>query len=50
MFRNMYKLLAALSVLSVLLVGAVASASATPWRDKVDPWVLSTASQGQTEF
>ena len=50
MYKNVYKLLAVLSVLSFLLVGAVAPASAAPWRGKVDPWVLITASQGQTEF
>jgi serine protease AprX len=50
MLKNVYKCLAVLSVLSFLLVGAVIPASATPWRDKVDPWVLSTASQGKTEF
>ena len=47
MFKNVYKLLAVLSVLSFLLAGAVAPASAAPWRDKVDPWVLSTASEGR---
>jgi serine protease AprX len=50
MVKNVYKLLAVLSVLSFLLAGVVIPASAAPWRDKVDPWVLSTASQGQTEF
>ncbi len=50
MSKFIYRLLVVCSVLSLLLVGAAAPASATPWRDKVDPWVLSTASQGDTEF
>ena len=50
MLNKMYKILAVLSILSLLLAGAAAPASAAPWRDKVDPWVLSTASQGETEF
>lgn len=33
-----------------MLSGAVAPASATPWRDKLDPWVQNSASQGETEF
>jgi serine protease AprX len=33
-----------------LLSGAVAPASTTPWKDKLDPWVLNSASQGETEF
>ena len=50
MFKNVYKLLAIISVLSFLLAGAVIPASAAPWRDKVDPWVLRTATEGNTEF
>lgn len=50
MFKNIYKLLAVISVLSFLLAAAVMPASAAPWRDKVDPWVLRTAAHGDTEF
>ncbi len=50
MTKNIYRLLALLCVVSLLLVGAASPASATPWRDKVDPWVLQTAAGGQTEF
>ena len=45
-----YRLLVVLSILSLLLVGAVAPARATFWREKVDPWVLQTAAEGDTEF
>ena len=48
--KHVYRLLAVLSILSILLAGAAAPASAAPWRDKVDPWVLQTASAGETEF
>ena len=47
MFKNVYRLLAVISVLSILLAGAVAPVSAVPWKDKVDPWVLHTASAGR---
>ena len=47
---KLYRLLAVFSVLSLLLVGFASPASATPWQDKVDPWVLQTAAQGETEF
>jgi serine protease AprX len=50
MSKHVYRLLAVLSILSILLAGATTPASATPWKDKVDPWVLQTASQGETEF
>ncbi len=50
MTTKLYRFLALLSILSILLVGAASPASATAWRDKVDPWVLQTASQGTTEF
>jgi serine protease AprX len=48
--KHIYHFLAALSILSILLVGVVAPANAALWRDKVDPWVLQTASAGKTEF
>ncbi len=50
MMKNIYRLLAVLCVVSLLLVGAASPASATPWQAKVDPWVLQTAAAGQTEF
>ena len=50
MSKQVYRFLAVLSIMSLLLAGAASPASATPWRDKVDPWVLQTASEGQTEF
>jgi len=50
MSKYSYRLLAVLSILSILLAGAAAPAGAANWRDKVDPWVLQTASQSETEF
>jgi len=50
MSKYSYRLLAVLSILSILLAGAAAPASAANWRDKVDPWVLQTAYEGETEF
>ncbi|GEM_PF-560949 len=50
MSKTVYRLLAALSVLSLLLVGAAAPADAVSWSAKVDPWVLQKASEGVTEF
>ena len=50
MSKHVYRLLAVLSILSFLLAGAAAPASASPWKDKVDPWVLQTAAAGDTEF
>jgi serine protease AprX len=44
------RLLAIFSILSLLLAGAAAPAGAAPWTDKVDPWVLNNASQGEIEF
>ena len=40
-------------VLLALVMGSVSAApaaSASPWQAKVDPWVLTTGAQGQTEF
>jgi serine protease AprX len=50
MSTKIYRLLAVLSIFSLLLVGAASPASATPWRDKVSSWVLQEASRGETEF
>jgi serine protease AprX len=50
MSAHVYRLLATLSIFSILLASAATPASATLWRDKVSPWVLQTASQGETEF
>jgi serine protease AprX len=50
MAKLVYRLLVLLSLLSILLVGSVAPASAAPWQTKVDPWVLQTAAEGETEF
>ncbi len=50
MLDKMFKFSAVVLILSLLLTGAAAPANSVPWRDKVDPWVLRTASQGETEF
>lgn len=50
MTKRMYRLLAVVSILSLLLAGAVNPANAATWKDKIDPWVLQTASGGETEF
>ncbi len=50
MTKKIYKLLVVLSILSLLLAPGAAPASAAPWRDKVDPWVLNTASENDSEF
>jgi uncharacterized repeat protein (TIGR01451 family) len=50
MNKHIYRLLVVLSILSILLAGSAAPASAAQWKDKVDPWVLQTAAQGETEF
>jgi serine protease AprX len=50
MSNKMYRLLAVLSILSILLAGSAAPANTASWKDKVDPWVLQTASAGETEF
>ena len=44
------RLLILLSLLSVVLAGAVSPASVIPWEEKVDPWVLQAAKGGTTEF
>jgi serine protease AprX len=49
MSRKIYRFFAILSIFSFLLMGVVPF-STTRWRDKVSPWVLETASQGETEF
>jgi uncharacterized repeat protein (TIGR01451 family) len=50
MHKHIYRLLVALSILSIMLAGSVAPASAAQWKDKVDSWVLQTAAEGETEF
>ena len=53
MTKQVYRFLALLSILSLLLVGAAAptpNSPSLPWQAKVDPWVLQTATQGDTEF
>jgi len=44
------RLLVVLVILSFLIPGTAAPAFASPWQTKVDPWVLQTASGGETEF
>ncbi len=44
------RLLAVISILSLLLAGFANPVDATSWKEKVDPWVVQTASQGETEF
>jgi serine protease AprX len=50
MSRNIYRYLAIFSIFSFLLASADSPASTIPWRDKVSPYVLDTASRGDTEF
>ena len=50
MSRKIYRFFAIISIFSFILVGATSPANATPWRDKVSPWVMQTASEGETEF
>lgn len=50
MSKQFYPLLVVLSILSIMLAGAAAPATAAPWSAKVDPWVLQTAATGETEF
>jgi serine protease AprX len=47
--RKIYRFFATLSIFSFFLTGAV-PISTILWRDKVSPWVLEIASQGETEF
>jgi serine protease AprX len=44
------RLLVVLTIFSIILGGITAPASAAAWQTKVDPWVLQTASEGETEF
>jgi serine protease AprX len=44
------RLLVVLVIISIILAGTALPASAAEWRAKVDPWVMQTASQGETEF
>ena len=44
------RLLVVLLIISIILAGTALPASAAEWRVKVDPWVIQTASQGDTEF
>ncbi len=51
--RNLISLTVLIGLLLVSGAGpglAAAPPPAAPWQDKVDPWVLETASGGQTEF
>ena len=50
MNHRIHRSLVVLSILSILLAGAAAPDSVVPWQDKVDAWVLQTASEGETEF
>ncbi len=52
MSKRIYRPLALLSILSLLLVSVTLPPLVTSatWTDKVDPWVLQTASHGGTEF
>ncbi len=40
----------AASALMILVIGIPQTAQAALWQDKVDPWVLTTAAAGETEF
>ena len=50
MVKLVNRLLVFVCLLSITLAGSAAPASAASWQDKVDPWVMQTASGGQTEF
>ncbi len=47
---KLYRFMAVFCVVSLLLVGFANPGEATTWKEKIDPWVLQTASQGETEF
>jgi len=49
MIKLSRSLLVVISILSILLTTSI-PASAAPWREKVDPWVLQTAAENETEF
>ena len=44
------RILVVITILSIILAGSATPVSATSWQSKVDPWVLLTASEGETEF
>ena len=44
------RLMVVLVIISIILAGTALPVSAAEWRAKVDPWVMQTASQGETEF
>ena len=44
------RLLVVLVIIAIILAGTALPVSAAEWRAKVDPWVMQTASQGETEF
>jgi serine protease AprX len=44
------RIFVAIVILSIILAGSATPVSAAPWQSKVDPWVLQTASDGETEF
>ncbi len=50
MLKLGHLLLVVIVILSIILAGSAAPASAAPWQSKVDSWVLQTASEGETEF
>ncbi len=50
MLLKKYRLLAVLCIVSLLMAGFASPAGAALWKDKVDPWVLQAAAQGETEF
>jgi hypothetical protein len=44
------RILVVIAILSIIMAGPATPVSATSWQSKVDPWVLQTASDGDTEF
>ena len=51
--HKVFRFLGLFAILALLLGSVqppVPAATAAPWQDKVDPWVLDTAQSGETEF
>jgi len=44
------RILVVIAILTIILAGPAIPVSATSWQSKVDPWVLQTVSDGDTEF